>query len=87
MGRRGSGGEIRLYVEDDGCGMTKEQLERVREPFYRVDKARSRGQGRAGLGLALCSQIVKYHDGDMDIQSQMGHGTKIFVSLPKCFTS
>nr|MBP3599355.1 HAMP domain-containing histidine kinase [Eubacterium sp.] len=81
------GEKIRLYVEDDGCGMSKEQVERVREPFYRVDKARSRGQGRAGLGLALCTQIVKYHDGDMDIQSEIGHGTKIFVSLPKCFTS
>ncbi len=77
---------IRIYVEDNGCGMTKEQVKRVKEPFYRVDKARSREAGRTGLGLALCSQIVEYHNARMDIQSEPDKGTIITVLFPKKFT-
>lgn len=77
---------IRIYVEDNGCGMTKEQVKRVKEPFYRVDKARSREAGRTGLGLAICSQIVEYHNAQMDIQSEPDKGTIITVLFPKKFT-
>ena len=77
---------IRIYVEDNGCGMTKEQVKRVKEPFYRVDKARSREAGRTGLGLAICSQIVEYHNARMDIQSEPDKGTIITVLFPKKFT-
>lgn len=77
---------IRIYVEDNGCGMTKEQVKRVKEPFYRVDKARSREAGRTGLGLAICSQIVEYHNARMDIQSEPDRGTIITVLFPKKFT-
>ena len=77
---------VRLYVKDNGCGMTDEQLNRVKEPFYRVDKARSREEGRTGLGLAICAEIVKYHNGEMEIQSEIGRGTTIFVTFPKKFT-
>ncbi len=77
---------IRIYVEDNGCGMTKEQVKRVKEPFYRVDKARSREAGRTGLGLAICSQIVEYHNARMDIQSVPDKGTIITVLFPKKFT-
>ena len=77
---------VRLYVKDNGCGMTEEQLNRVKEPFYRVDKARSREEGRTGLGLAICAEIVEYHKGQMEIQSEMGKGTNIFVKFPVKFT-
>lgn len=77
---------VRLYVKDNGCGMTKEQLDRVKEPFYRVDKARSREEGRTGLGLAICTEIVNYHNGEMEIQSEIDKGTRIFVTFPKKFT-
>ena len=80
------GGNLRIYVEDNGCGMTKEQVKRVREPFYRVDKARSREAGRTGLGLALCSQIVEYHNARMEIQSEIDTGTIITILFPKKFT-
>ena len=81
-----AGETLRIYVEDNGCGMTKEQVSRVKEPFYRVDKARSREEGRTGLGLAICSQIVEYHNGQMEIQSVVDKGTKIIVGFPKKFT-
>lgn len=80
------GANIRIYVEDNGCGMTKEQVKRVKEPFYRVDKARSREAGRTGLGLAICSQIVEYHNARMNIQSEQDKGTIITVLFPKKFT-
>ena len=75
---------IRIF--DSGCGMTKEQVKRVKEPFYRVDKARSREAGRTGLGLAICSQIVEYHNARMNIQSEPDKGTIITVLFPKKFT-
>ena len=80
------GANIRIYVEDNGCGMTKEQVKRVKEPFYRVDKARSREAGRTGLGLAICSQIVEYHNARMNIQSEPDKGTIITVLFSKKFT-
>lgn len=81
-----AGENVRIYVEDTGCGMTDEQVERVKEPFYRVDKARSREVGRSGLGLSLCSRIVEYHNGQMDIQSELKKGTRITVLFPNKFT-
>ncbi len=80
------GENLRMYVQDNGCGMTKEQLKRVKEPFYRVDKARSREAGRTGLGLSICSQIVEYHSGRMDIQSEPNKGTTVTIHFPKKFT-
>lgn len=78
--------KIRVYVEDNGCGMTKEQVNRVKEPFYRVDKARGREEGRTGLGLAICAEIVAYHNGEMDIKSEINKGTIISITFPKKFT-
>ena len=70
-------------IEDNGKGMTKEQLLHITEPFYRTDKARSRAEGGAGLGLALCKQIAQTHGAVMRFESEPGKGTKVFV----CFTS
>lgn len=65
-----SGGPEGLYVTDPGRGIKEEEIEKVTEPFYRVDKARSRREGGAGLGLALCSQIARVHGGGLVIESR-----------------
>ena len=62
-------------VEDRGCGMTKEQIARAFEPFYRADKSRARAAGGAGLGLTLCRKIAKLHGGELSIISRPGEGT------------
>ena len=74
-------GGCRFQVADNGRGMEKEELSKITEAFYRVDKARSRAQGGAGLGLALCKQIVELHDGDIRFASVPGKGTNVKVTL------
>ena len=64
-------------VEDHGCGMTKEQLNRAFEPFYKADKARSRSHGGAGRGLTICKRIADLHDGSLSMNSEPGRGTKV----------
>ncbi len=68
-------------IEDNGKGMTEEQILHSTEPFYRTDKSRSRAEGGAGLGLALCKQIVETHGAEMRFESEPGKGTKIFVTF------
>lgn len=71
----------RIQVVDNGRGMSPEALSRITGAFYRVDKARSRSQGGAGLGLALCEQIVQIHNGDIRFASELGKGTRVTVTL------
>lgn len=71
-----------LSVSDGGRGMTQEELSHVMEPFYRTDKARSRKEGGAGLGLALCLQIAKIHQAKMKITSAPGEGTVVRIFFP-----
>ncbi|MBE6023861.1 MAG: HAMP domain-containing histidine kinase [Cellulosilyticum sp.] len=68
-----------IEVQDDGKGMTSEQLLHVKEAFYRVDKSRSRKEGGNGLGLALCEQIAKKHGAELMIESQFNEGTVVKV--------
>jgi len=70
-----------FLVADNGRGMEREELHRITEAFYRVDKARSRSQGGAGLGLALCRQIVELHGGTLRFASTPGKGTRVTVIL------
>ena len=70
-----------IQVTDQGKGIPAEELERVTEAFYMVDKSRSRAQGGAGLGLALCSRIAELHGGRLEIESELGRGTRIRVHL------
>ena len=70
-----------LWVRDEGCGIPPEEVDKVRKAFYRVDKSRSRKSGNMGLGLALCDQIAAVHNGRMEIESQVGKGTKISIVL------
>lgn len=64
-------------VTDEGCGMTKEQILRAFEPFYKADKSRTRAAGGAGLGLTLCLRIARLHRGTLDIRSEPGRGTSV----------
>lgn len=74
-------GGCQFQVVDNGRGMEKEELSKITEAFYRVDKARSRSQGGAGLGLALCKQIAELHHGGIRFDSVPGKGTRVTVTL------
>lgn len=71
----------RIRVLDNGRGIPPESLAHLTEAFYRVDKSRSRAQGGAGLGLALCNEIVHQHGGTMQFESRVGNGTVVTVEL------
>lgn len=71
----------RVRVLDNGRGIPPEALAHLTEAFYRVDKSRSRAQGGAGLGLALCNEIVHLHGGTMQFESRVGNGTVVTVEL------
>lgn len=73
------GKDIIIEVLDNGRGMTKEQLDQIVLPFYRVDKARSREQGGAGLGLSLCAQIARAHNAEIRFYSKPEKGTVVRI--------
>lgn len=76
-------GDGRIEVEDFGCGIPKEEQEKILEPFYMVDKSRSRKSGGAGLGLALTALIVKRHQIQLDVESEEGRGTRMILLFPR----
>ena len=71
-----------MEVRDHGAGMEREQILHIKEAFYRVDKARSRAGGGAGLGLAICERIIQLHHADMSFVSEPGAGTTVKLSFP-----
>lgn len=75
---------VYVSVEDTGSGIPKELRERVFEPFFRVDKSRSRELGGVGLGLALVHEIVRVHDGSICIKSGKTGGTIFEVTFAQC---
>ena len=68
-------------MSDQGRGIPEEELGKITEAFYMVDKSRSRAEGGAGLGLALCREIAELHGGVLRFESQLGLGTKVTVEL------
>ena len=77
------GNEVVLTVNDTGIGIPEEEVSRVFDRFFRVNKARSRQSGGSGLGLAICKSIVEAHGGTIDVASQAGKGTEVTVRLPR----
>lgn len=75
--------KIKLVVSDNGCGIPGDLLEDIFEPFYRVDRARSRDMGGNGLGLAIAKEIIEKHNGTIGVESIEGKGTTVTMSLPK----
>jgi signal transduction histidine kinase len=69
--------EIILNVCDNGCGIAKEDVNRLTEAFYMVDKSRSRRTGGVGLGLSICRQIMELHNGRIEFESEVEKGTKV----------
>ncbi|MEY4949865.1 MAG: hypothetical protein RL698_2076 [Pseudomonadota bacterium] len=83
----GDGTMVELAVSDDGCGIPAEDLPRIAERFYRVDKARGREFGGTGLGLSIVKHIVQLHGGQLSIESRLGGGTTVRVALPRATES
>lgn len=77
---------IRINVKDTGIGINQDDLPRLFERFYRVDKARSRNTGGTGLGLAIVKHIVEVHGGKINVESEINKGSSFTVCFPKELT-
>jgi signal transduction histidine kinase len=75
------GSDVILAVADEGVGISKDQIPLLTEPFYMLDKARTRKHGGAGLGLALCSEIARAHGTELQIESAPDEGTRVSIAL------
>ncbi len=82
LSSRLAAGEFLIEVSDDGPGIPEEELPRIFERFYRVDKVRSRSMGGTGLGLPIAKTIVEAHEGRMEAESSPGKGTVMRVRIP-----
>ena len=80
-GERTGPNRYMISVRDNGKGIPESEISRITEAFYMVDKSRSRASGGVGLGLAICNEIIKIHDGDMKFESRLGEGTKVIVEI------
>lgn len=73
---------LKIEVADKGIGIPEEDLERIFERFYRVDKARSKKMGGSGLGLSIVDTVIRKHFGKISVKSQLGYGTTFTILLP-----
>jgi two-component system phosphate regulon sensor histidine kinase PhoR len=73
---------VRISVEDSGCGIATEHLERIFERFYVIDKGRSRKLGGTGLGLSIVKHIAQVHGGSVTVKSTLGKGSIFTIHLP-----
>ena len=74
--------EVIVRIEDNGIGIPPEELPHIFEPFYRVDKSRSKDTGGYGLGLSLCKTIMEAHEGKIEVQSRLKEGTTVLLFFP-----
>lgn len=74
---------IRFTVWDTGCGIPAQELPRLTEPFYMVDKSRARAQNGSGIGLALAQQIARLHGTTLEFESAVGTGTRVHFAIPR----
>ena len=74
--------DVIVRVEDHGIGIPQEELAHIFEPFYRVDKSRSKDTGGYGLGLSLCKTIMEAHEGKIEVQSRLKEGTTVCLFFP-----
>jgi len=81
-GAEARGRYVELFVRDTGIGIPAEELPRLFERFYRVDKARSRELGGTGLGLSIVKHLVAAHNGATRVESRMGEGSAFYFTLP-----
>lgn len=77
-----NGVEANIAISDTGIGIAEENLPRLFERFYRVDKGRSRQMGGTGLGLAIVKHIVRSMNGEIEVHSHLGEGTEFLITLP-----
>ena len=75
--------EIRFSIEDNGIGIPREDIPRIFERFYRVDKGRSQDLGGTGLGLSIVKHLVQAHGGRVWVESRLGEGSTFYFTLPK----
>ena len=75
--------EVWLEVQDTGMGIERQYRERIFERFFRVDKARSRARGGTGLGLSIVKHLALAHEGDVSVESTVGHGSTFRVRFPR----
>lgn len=74
---------VRVHVKDTGVGIEREEIPRIFERFYRVDRARSRNSGGTGLGLAIVKHLVEAHHGHIRVISEVGQGSEFIIELQK----
>ncbi len=80
--KKASNDVVQLIVEDEGQGIAEEHIERLTERFYRVDAGRSREKGGTGLGLSIVKHILGRHDGHLEIESELGVGSRFICNFP-----
>jgi len=82
LGAHAQNGSVRIYVSDTGTGIPADALPRVFDRFFRVDTSRAQASGGTGLGLAIVQSIMSLHGGKVEIESQVGQGTRVTLDIP-----